>query len=604
MTLEEKLKNLPENPGCYIMLDVNGEILYVGKAKNLKNRVRQYFFMSGNKTEKVAKMVEKIVDFRFLVTESETDALSLENNLIKKHKPPYNILLKDDKQYPYLKVDVKSDFPRITVTRKPIKDGSKYFGPIMGGTIRDMFKIMEVFRTANCKYDFDKLPKGFRACLNADIDVCCAPCIGKASKEEYRELINKAMDFLNGDYGEIRQMIFDKMMAASEKESFEQALEYKRQLGVIEKMKEKRLVNTGDDFDADIFAISCNGKNSAVSQLTVRRGRLLGGDNYPVSDAGLDMPQNLSSFLNAFGSVTNLDTKNIFVNVDLPDKEALEERLSEKAGRKITITKPVRGIKRKLSDMAEENARVFLDKSQTKIDREFNVTVGAMQHLRDAFSLPSLPRRVECYDISNISGVDKVASMTVFTDGAADRKSYRRFRIKTVEGADDFRSMREVLYRRLLRVKNEDWEFGAKPDLIVIDGGKGQLSFAVDAMQAAGVSIPIVSLAKKEELVFVPGKEDPIFLPRESFGLNLLINIRDEAHRFAITYFRGLHGKNLLKSELDAIPGIGNKRQKILIKRFGSLDGIMNATLEELVSTEGIPRSVAEELFARFRAEE
>lgn len=603
LTLEEKVKNLPENPGCYIMLDEDGNVIYVGKAKNLKNRVRQYFFASASRPVKVARMVEKIVDFRYIVTESETDALSLENNLIKKHKPPYNILLKDDKQYPYLKIDVKSDYPRITMTRKPVKDGSKYFGPIMGGSVRDMFRILEVFQTATCKYDFSRLPDGFRPCLNADIDVCCAPCVGKVTREQYRERIDRASEFLSGDFSEIRKLITEKMLKESEAERYEQALECKRQLSVIEKMKETRLVNTGDDFDGDFFAVATNGISTVVSQLIVRKGRLLGGDNFGLEDASLTCEDSLSGFLSTFYGVTNLDTRDIYVNTTLPDSEALEESLSARRGRNIKITKPARGEKHRLILMAEENARVYLDKNQTKIDREFNSTVGAMEHLKAALSLPRLPRRMECYDISNVSGVDKVASMTVFTDGLPDRKSYRRFRIKTVEGADDFRSMRETLYRRFMRMKSGDERFGAAPDLIVIDGGKGQLGFAVDAMNEAEVSVPIVSLAKREEWVFVPDNPEPIILPRNSVGLNLLINIRDEAHRFAITYFRSLHGKNLLVSELDSIPGIGKKRQSALIRKFRSLDAIADASLGELADTPGMNEKAAAAVYEHFREE-
>lgn len=604
LTLEEKIKNLPENPGCYIMSDEDGNVIYVGKAKNLKNRVRQYFFSLSDRPVKVSRMVEKIADFRYIVTESETDALSLENNLIKQYKPPYNILLKDDKQYPYLKIDVKNPYPKITMTRKPVKDGSRYFGPIMGGSVKDMFRILEVFKTATCKFDLSKIPDGFRPCLNADVGACSAPCAGKVTKEEYREQIERAIRFLSGDFSEIKKLITDKMMRESEAMRYEQALECKKQLAVIEKMKETRLVNTGDDFDGDFFAVISNGVCVAVSQLIVRKGRLLGGDNYELSDAGLTKEQSLSDFLNGFYDVSNLDVRTIYLNVSLPDEEALSKVLSERKGRNIRLIRPQRGEKHRLILMAEDNARVYLDKNQTKLDRDFNVTVGAMEHLKEALRLPRLPRRVECYDISNVSGVDKVASMTVFKDGLPDRKSYRRFRIKTVEGADDFRSMRETLYRRFMRMKEGDAKFGEDPDLIVIDGGKGQLAFAVEAMDEAGVSVPIVSLAKREEWVFLPDNPDPVILPRNSFGLNLLINIRDEAHRFAITYFRGLHGKNMLVSELDSVYGVGKKRQSALMRKFRSLEALENATVEELLSVQGMNEKSAVAVYEHFHGKE
>lgn len=600
MDINEKLKNLPENPGVYIMLSNEGDILYVGKAKNLKNRVRQYFFHSANKTKKVSVMVSHIADFRYIVTASETDALSLENNLIKKHKPPYNILLKDDKQYPYVKIDVKNDFPRVTMTRKLIKDGSRYFGPIIGARVKDLFKILEAFPTRNCKLNFDNLPKSFRPCLNADIGKCIAPCRGTITKAEYRQIINNVIDFLGGNDTEVRRLITEKMQEASLKENYEKALEYRQQLHILDKLHEQRLVNISPDLDADVFALHDNGTDTAVGQLTIRHGRLLGGNCYLTADGSMDSMQNLSNFLSAFYSTTNLDTKHIFLNIALPDAEVLEAYFSDKFGRRITIETPKRGLKRKLAQMAEENATVFLDKNQTKAERDFNTTMGAMHHLQKALSLSALPKRIECYDISNISGVDKVASMVVFTDGIKDSKSYRRFRIKTVEGANDFACMKEVIVRRLTRLKEGDENFGARPDLIVVDGGKGQLSYAIEAMQEVGIQIPFASLAKKEELIYLPYSSDPIVLSKDSFGLRLLINLRDEAHRFAITYFRGLHGKNLLVSELDGIEGVGKKRQLALIRRFKSVQGIREATQEQIAEVDGITKPVAQNIYNHF----
>lgn len=600
MDINEKLRNLPEDPGVYIMYDSDGSILYVGKAKNLKNRVRQYFFHSAGKTLKVDIMVSRIADFRYIVTASETDALSLENNLIKKYKPPYNILLKDDKQYPYIKIDVKDSFPRVTMTRKLVKDGSRYFGPIIGVSVRDVFKILEAFPTRTCSLDLSKLPANFRPCLNADIGRCSAPCKGRISEADYREIIAGITEFLSGSDAKARKVITEKMLEASEKENYEKALEYKQQLHVLDKLNEQRLVNTSPDLDADVFAIYGNGKSTAVGQLTIRSGRLLGGDAYITEDASLDEEQNLSGFLTQFYSSTNLDTKNIILNIPLSDAEILADYFSEKTGRKVTVSSPQRGLKRKLALMAQNNAAIFLDKNQTKVERDFNSTTGAMLHLMKALSLESMPRRIECYDISNISGTDKVASMVVFTNGTKDTKSYRRFRIKTVEGANDFACMKEVIFRRLTRIKNGDLDFGAKPDLIVVDGGKGQLSYAVKAMEEAGVKIPFASLAKKEELVFLPDRNEPVVMSKDSFGLKLLINLRDEAHRFAITYFRGLHGKNLLQSELDSIEGIGKKRQLILIRKFKSVANISKASLEELTDTEGLPQSAALAVYKHF----
>lgn len=600
--LSVKLANLPDEPGVYIMYDRDGNILYVGKAKNLKNRVRQYFFLSGNKTEKVLAMLSHVWDFRYIITASEADALSLENTLIKKHTPPYNILLKDDKQYPYIKVNLKEEFPRFVSTRKLVKDGYKYFGPITSGGSKAFLDILgQVFPTATCKLNFSHLPKNFRPCLNYHIGRCCAPCIGKVTRQQYGEIVRQAVEFLSGNDTAVKQILTNKMRDASEKLNFEQALQYRNYLTLIDKLNQQRIVVLNKAVDYDMFAVASNGRNSVVNHTMIRMGKVIYSDNFAVSDAGIDEKQTLSSFLMAYCQKVQLCSQ-LFVNVHLEDTEQLQEAMFKQTGVKLTVICPKQGDKKRLVDMSYRNAVEYLTKSQSAIDRKYDSTVGAVTQLKELLGLTVLPKRIECYDISNISGVDKVASMVVFTNGSKDAASYRRFRIKTVEGANDFASMKETLSRRFARLNDE--KFGARPDLIVVDGGLGQLEYARQAMSEAGVDFQMVSLAKREELVYTLRDNQPVFLPRNSFALNLLINIRDEAHRFAITYFRQLHGKNALKSVLDEIEGVGEKRRLALQKRFKTLDALTEATVEQLQETEGITHPVAVSIRQYFHPDE
>lgn len=595
--LQTKLKNLPSDPGVYIMYDADGNILYVGKAKVLKNRVRQYFHASTNKTEKVLAMLSHVADFRYIITTSESDALSLENTLIKKHTPPYNILLKDDKQYPYIKVDLHAEFPKFISTRKLAKDRFRYFGPLTQGGSKSFLDILgTVFPTVTCNYNFHKLPKNFRPCLNYHIGRCCAPCVGKVTKAEYREIVNHAVDFLEGNNDEVKSVLYEKMMQASEKMQYEQALTYKRYLQLIDKLNQQRIVVLSKFVNYDMFAVASNGKNCVVNHTMIRAGKVVFSDNLAVSDAGLDEEQTLSSFLAEYCDLVKL-SQEIYTNLPLPDEEELSRLLSEKCGQKVTIACPQRQDKKKLVDMSYRNAVEYLTKSQTAIDKKYNTTQGAVLQLKELLKLKKMPIRVECYDISNISGVDKVASMVVFTNGQKDASQYRRFRIKTVEGANDFASMKEVLTRRFERMKENDGVFGKTPDLIVVDGGLGQLDYARQAMEECGVEVQLVSLAKREELVYTLGSDEPICLPRNSYALNLLINVRDESHRFAITYFRKLHNKNSIKSVLQEVDGIGEKRRLELHRHFKSMDNLRAATVEEIASVSGMTRPVAEKLY-------
>ena len=595
--MQTKLKNLPNEPGVYIMYDADGNILYVGKAKILKNRVRQYFHASTNKTEKVLAMLSHVADFRYIITASEADALSLENTLIKKHTPPYNILLKDDKQYPYIKVDLHSDFPKFVSTRKLSKDRCKYFGPLTQGGSKAFLDILStVFSTITCNYNFKKLPKNFRPCLNYHIGKCCAPCVGKISKQDYRKIVDGAVRFLEGDDDTVKQVLREKMMQASDKMQYEQALTYKRYLQLIEKLNSQQIVVLPKFVNYDMFAVASNGKNCVVNHTMIRGGKVVFSNNIAVSDAGLDEAQTLSSFLAEYCDMVQL-SKEWYTNLPLPDAEELQQLVERKTSQRVKILCPKRQEKKKLVDMAYRNAVEYLTKSQTAIDKKFNTTQGAVLQLKQLLNLKQMPTRVECYDISNVQGVDKVASMVVFTNGQKDASQYRRFKIKTVEGANDFASMKEVLVRRFERMKADDGVFGKTPDLIVVDGGLGQLQYARQAMEECGVEVQIVSLAKREELVYTLQSDRPVYLPRNSYALNLLINVRDESHRFAITYFRKLHNKNSIKSVLQDVYGIGEKRRVELHRKFRSMDNLKNATVEEIASVKGMTRPVAEKLY-------
>lgn len=579
------------------MYDSDGNILYVGKAKNLKNRVRQYFHASTKKTEKVLAMLSHVETFRYIITASEADALSLENTLIKKHTPPYNILLKDDKQYPYIKVDLSADFPKFVSTRKLSKDKYKYFGPITQGGSKAFLEILgTVYPTITCNFNFNKLPKGFRPCLNYHIGRCPAPCIGKISKADYRKTVNNAVAFLQGEDDEAKQILTQKMLQASDKMLYEQALTYKRYLQLIDKISQQRIVVLNKFVDYDVFAVASNGKNCVVNHTMIRGGKVVFSDNTAVTDAGIDEEQTLSSFLAEYCELVKLCPE-LYTSIPLADADELARLITEKTGVRTTIVCPQRQDKKRLADMSYRNAVEFLTKSQTAIDKRYNTTFGAVLQLKELLHLKTMPKRVECYDISNVQGVDKVASMVVFTNGQKDASQYRRFRIKTVQGANDFASMKEVLTRRFERMKADDGVFGKTPDLIVVDGGLGQLDYARQAMEECGVNVQLVSLAKREELVYTLDNNQPIFLPRNSYALNLLINIRDESHRFAITYFRKLHNRNSIRSTLQDIEGIGEKRRIALHKKFKSMDNLKAATLDDIAQTDGMNMPTAKRLY-------
>lgn len=594
--VQEKLKLLPENPGVYIMLDGYGNVIYVGKARVLKNRVRQYFH-SSPKPQKVMRMVENIADFNYIITASEIDALALENNLIKKYKPKYNILLKDDKTYPYIKVDMREDFPNFYVTRKIRKDGCKYFGPFMGGiNYKDILETCQLlFSVRLCRTPVTSTPK--RECLNYHIRKCCAPCAHKISKEEYAEKVKLALSFLDGNYAKASEILTEKMVAAAENEAFELALDYKNKLSMLSKLEAKRVTAINKALDADIIAYATNGLYSAVNLLVTRKGIMQGGTSFALDDAHSSDGEALTSFITQYYTVHEPPAE--IIAEDYCEKEFLESFFKEKLGKTVTVTTAKQGVKARLLDMARANVKDYLEKSVDKIKHKDDMTVNACARLQELLSLSRYPRRTECYDISNVSGVDKVASMVVFIDGEADKTSYRRFKIKTVEGADDFASLKEVLLRRLSKLGTEEEDRFPKPDLVVIDGGKGQLSSVNEVFEALGVEgIDLVSIAKQKEEIFTLHRAESVKIPKSDFSLRMVQRIRDEAHRFAVTYFRSLHSKNSLASVLDGIEGVGKRKRIALMNKFSNVERIMNATEEELAETEGIGPVLAKKIKA------
>ena len=594
VNFKEKLKDVPENPGVYLMLDKDDNIIYVGKAKNLKNRLRQYFHNSV-KTVKVMAMLDHVADFRYIICGSEVDALVTENNLIKKHTPQYNILLKDDKSYPFVRINLKEDYPSISLVRALKNDGAKYFGPYMQSVnIRDIFDLIHsAFPIRDCNRD---MTKPSRPCLNAHLGRCVAPCSGKVTKEEYRKEVMRVVDFLKGNDREVERVLTDKMMEFADKENFEVALKYKEKLAVLEKVVRKQVSALPKDFNLDVFAYETNGVKTAVNMLVVRGGKLVGGEN-SVFD-GID--DSLTSYLYQFYK-NNPPVCDEIITDGADDNKALEDALSTLVGRKIHVLSPKQGVRKQLLDLAHTNAHDALEKHGTQEERKTLRTKGAVKQLADLLSLKTLPNRIECYDISHVSGVDKVSSMVVFEGGEPKKSHYRKFKIKTVEGNNDFASMKETLSRRLERLNNPeetDESFASVPDLIVIDGGKGQLSYALDALALYGRNdIEILSLAEREEEVFLGrAPKESVMLSKDSVALQLLQRIRDEAHRFAITFHRNLHAKRMSESVLRDVPGIGKKKSADLLKKFGSVENILHAKDEDIALLDGFSVQSASKL--------
>ena len=588
--IQEKLKLLPDSPGVYLMMDKDGVIIYVGKARVLKNRVRQYFH-SSPKPAKVQAMVENIADFSYVVTPSEVDALSLENTFIKKYKPKYNILLKDDKTYPYIKLHTREQFPHISIARRIAKDG-RYFGPFMGGiSCKDIVDIAaRVYGVRTCKNALGKKP--LRPCLNYHLGRCPAPCAGYVSEEEYASRVQGAASFLAGNYEEAEELLREKMQRFAENEEFELAMEYRDRIEMLSRLKLRRITAMPKDVEADIWARASNGLYGAICVLVTRRGIMQGSRTFPLEEGAGEGGESFLSFLTQYYSSHELPHE--IVTDEVMDDELFMEYSRAKAGRKTEIVRPKQGVKRDLLDMAIRNAREYLEKSISQIEHKNDMTVNACKRLQEVLALSHYPKRMECYDISNISGVDKVGSMVVFTDGEADKNAYRRFKIKTVEGADDFASLKEVLLRRLSKLGTDEEERFPRPQLVVIDGGRGQLSAVKQIFDELHIEdIDLVTLAKQEEEIYTLASPEPVRLSRRDYALRTLQRIRDEAHRFAITYFRNLHSKRNLSSVLDEIEGVGKEKRTALMQKFGTIDKIMRASEKELSETPGIGPKLA-----------
>lgn len=610
--LETKIAKLPESPGCYLMKDEGGAIIYVGKAVNLKNRVRSYFRDTYH-TPKVAAMISHIADFDVLLCNTNLEALCLECNLIKHHKPYYNILLKDDKHYPYLRVDLKEPFPRLTLARRMEKDGAKYFGPYIGATaVKQVIDAVRgVFPLRTCKQSLPlKTPR--RPCINYDIGRCMAPCAGKCTEEAYWDMLDGVLAFLNGDYKQVVDKLQKDMMQAAEKMQYERAALLRDKIRDVQGLMERQIAIRTEQSEQDIIALAQDGMDAMVQIVYVRGGRMLGGDHFALPQEGSEEPgEVLASFLTQYYEDGNLIPRHVLCQA-LPDgaAEQLEQWLRQQKGAAVSLRTPQRGEKHDLVLLAAKNAADALEKRNARAAIKEERTVGAAAALGQILGLDKPPRRIEGYDISNTQGVLSVASMVVFIDGVPAKKEYRHFRIKTVEGANDFASMNEVLHRRFAHGLEEKAQreaagqspiggrFSDLPDLILIDGGPQQLRFAQEALAELGIQIPMFGLAEVGERIFLPDREEPICLDFHAPELHLVQRIRDEAHRFGITYHRSLRGKAFVHSQLEDIPGIGPKRRKALLTRFGSIKAIRAATMEELLTTPGISKPAAEAVLA------
>lgn len=618
MELAEKLKLLPDSPGVYIMKNRAGDVIYVGKAVSLRNRVRSYFQSSRNHSPKVISMVSQIADFDFILTDSEVEALILECNLIKKYHPRYNVRLMDDKTYPYLKVTLDEKYPRLFMTRKVIRDGGRYFGPYTDvGAVRETLDLLKrIFPLRTCKQR--SVDKQNRPCLNYHIRRCLAPCSGKVEPENYAEMVKSICLFLEGRQEDLVKTLTAEMAKASGNLEFEKAAALRDQIKALEKVAEKQKIVSPDMTDHDVVAMAREGEIACVVVFFVRSGKLMGREHFILEETGgMDDGEILTSFVEQFYLQAQYIPHDILLPLVMDEAGVLIEWLQRKRGGKVSVKVPRRGEKAQLLQMAVKNAAEELALHRAREDQAKARLAGALLGLKDYLELPAIPSRIECYDISNIQGTESVGSMVVFIDGKPRNDQYRRFKIKTVEGPNDFASMQEVIKRRFERALKEiegieagklektRAKFAEIPSLVIIDGGKGQLNAAREVMRELGFDpIPTFGLAKEHEYLFGEGSPDPIILPRNSESLYLIQRIRDEAHRFAVTYHRNLRGKRSLKSILDDIPGVGPKRRKALVEHFRSMARLRSATIDELAAVPDIPRNIAEAVYEFFQQEE
>ena len=602
--LEEELKKLPDKPGVYIMHDKIGTIIYVGKAVSLKNRVRQYFRPSTNHSAKIKRMVSKIDYFEYIITDSELEALVLECNLIKEHSPKYNTMLKDDKTYPFIKITTGEHFPRVLFSRKIVHGTGKYYGPYTSaGAVKDTIELLcklYKIRTCNRKLPADQGKE--RPCLNYHIGQCSAPCQGYINEEDYRKSIESVMEFLDGDYSHILNSLTQQMQQASENMEFEEAAKYRDLIASVKQVAQKQKITMDDVTDRDVIAVASDGQDAVVQVFFVRSGKLLGRDHFHMSVAeGDTRGEILSQFIKQYYGGTPYIPNVVMLQEEIEDSEVISQWLSGIKKRKVNIITPKKGDKEKLVELAYRNAQMVLIQDGEKIKREQQRTVGAMEEIAGWIHLSGV-RRVEAYDISNTSGVESVGSMVVFQDGKPARNDYRKFKIKTVKGPDDYKSMKEVLTRRFKRALESSAGFDIYPDLIMMDGGKGQVNIALEVLEELGLSIPVCGMVKDDNHntrgLYYNNVEIPI--DKRSEGFKLITRIQDEAHRFAIEYHRSLRSKAQVSSVLDGIDGVGPARRKALMKHFMEIEKIRHASVEELMEAPGINRGVAENIYNYF----
>ena len=612
----QQAQALPERPGVYLMKDARGQVLYIGKARRLRSRVRSYFGSGRSLEPKVRALVEQVETLEHLVTANEAEALLLEATLVKRHQPVYNVRLKDDKHYPYLKIDVQSPWPRVTITRRVEQDGARYFGPYAsaGSVRRTLDVVKKLFPWRSCTKEITGTDP--RPCLDYYIKRCIAPCTAYCTSEEYREVIDQTILFLEGRSDEVLTHVEGEMQAAADGLEFERAARLRDQAGSVRRVTERQRMATTSALDADVFALAREGDEACVQVFFVRGTVVADTDSFILAGAqDATDSEVLGAFLAQFFESATYVPRTVLLSSAPADREQLQALLRERRGGAVDLSIPERGELRALVASAEENAREALAMHRVRWLADRDKTESALSLLQEELDLPARPRRIECYDVSTIQGRNTVASMVVFEDGSALTQQYRRFRIKTVEGQDDFASMREVLTRRFKRLAArhggettnghappadepaaEDaspWD--APPDLVVIDGGKGQLGVALDVMRDLGLGdVPVCGLAKREEEIFVADVDEPIRLPRTSEALYLLQRVRDEAHHFAISYHRNLRGKTVRQSALDAVPGVGPKRKRALLRKFGSVKALRQASIDEIAATDGISRRVAE----------
>ena len=609
--MEEELKKLPAKPGVYIMHGEKDEIIYVGKAISLKNRVRQYFQSSRNKGAKIERMVTHITRFEYIITDSELEALVLECNLIKEHRPKYNTMLKDDKSYPFIKVTVNEPYPRVLFARRMKKDKARYFGPYTsGGAVKDVIELVrKLYQVRSCNRSLPRDTGKDRPCLYYHMKQCKAPCQGYISQEEYRKNINKVIKFLNGDFQDTIDELMVKMQKASEEMRYEDAMEYRDLIHSIEKIGERQKITGYGQEDRDIIAVAMDesedlrDQDAVVQVFFIRDGKLIGRDHFYLRVAkGDTKAQVLSSFLKQFYAGTPFIPSEIMLQSEIEDADIIEEWLTTRRKQKVHIRVPKKGTKEKLVELALENARMVLSKDRERIKREEGRTIGAVHEVEDWLGLENVVR-MEAYDISNISGFESVGSMVVYEKGRPKRSDYRKFKIKWVQGPNDYASMEEVLTRRFTHESNGEFDsFARLPDLILMDGGRGQVNIALKVLNNLGISIPVCGMVKDDHHrtrgLYFDNVEIPIDTSSE--GFRLITRIQDEAHRFAIEYHRSLRSKEQVHSILDDIPGIGDTRRKALLRKFKSVENIRDASEEELAQTESMNAGSARQVYEFF----